>query len=208
MDVAPLPARTLSGESEVTVGEGLTMGTNVASALRILTRGIVAVPPSLVSWIGRPFCCSAWRIVSTLAPGTACFMIAKVPATWGAAIDVPLSASYSPPGTDDVMFSPGAKSESEGATSENQETTSVLSVEPTLTADDTHAGDANCEVDPSLPDATVVAMPRALRLSMIGLYGWSSHGGVNSPPPRLMLTDAMLCVPAAAQTYSSPAMMS
>src|SRR5215471_1529642 len=169
MDVAPLPARTLSGESVVTLGEGLTIGTNVASALRILTRGIVAVPDSLVSWIGSPFCCSAWRIVSTLAPGTACFMIAQVPATCGAAIDVPLSAMYSPPGTDDVMSSPGAKSESDGATFENHETTSDLSVEPTLTADDTQAGVDICDVDALLPDAIVVAIPSAFRLSMIGL---------------------------------------
>src|SRR5215467_9195634 len=94
-DVVPLPARMWSGESAVTVGDGLTMGTRLASALRTLTRGTVAPPPhSRVSVIGSPFCWSACRIVLILAPGTAWRMIAHAPATCGAAIDVPLSAMY------------------------------------------------------------------------------------------------------------------
>jgi len=44
-----------------------------------------------------------------------------------------------------------------------------LLVEPTLMADDTHAGVDIDVVDPLLPDATVVAIPMARRLSMIGL---------------------------------------
>ena len=54
-------------------------------------------------------------------------------------------------------------------TFENQDTTSALVVEATLTADETHAGAAMLVDDPSLPDATTVAIPADLRLSMIGL---------------------------------------
>src|SRR5262249_33863860 len=94
-EVVPLPARVWSGEIAVTQGAGLTIGTREASALRIRPGGTVAPPPnSRVSSIGRPFCWSAWRPVLTLAAGTAWFMIAHVPATCGAAIDVPLSAMY------------------------------------------------------------------------------------------------------------------
>jgi hypothetical protein len=40
---------------------------------------------------------------------------------------------------------------------EKAEIRSVLVVEPTLTADETHAGDASADVAPALPDATTVA---------------------------------------------------
>src|SRR5262249_16326642 len=106
------------------------------------------------------------------------------------------------------MDSPGASSESDGATFENHETSSLLLVDPTLIADDTHAGADICEPDAPLPDATTLAIPMPLKLSIIVLYGWASQGGVKGSPPRLMLTDAMLYVPALAYTYSSPAMMS
>ena len=82
--------------------------------------------------------------------GTASFNRAQVPATCGAAIDVPLSDVYPPPGTDDVIDSPGAYSERNGATFEYQDTTSVLLVEPTLMAEEIHAGVEIDELDPEV----------------------------------------------------------
>ena len=126
----------------------------------------------------------------TSASGTACFISAQTPATCGAAIDVPLSASYPPPVTDDVIESPGAHSDMNVAAFENHATWSCLSVAPTLTADEMHAGAESPNGQPSLPAATTVATPIARRLSMIGLYGWSSHGASKMSAPRLMFTDA------------------
>src|SRR5437764_11416851 len=63
-------------------------------------------------------------------------------------------------------------------------------------------------VQPLLPEATTVAMPMALSESMIVLSGSSWHGSENEPPPRLMLTAAMLYCGATAYTRSSAAMMS
>src|SRR5712692_4356192 len=94
----------------------------------------------LMSVTGSPVFRSAVNTVPTLAPGTACLITPHAPATCGAAIDVPLSAWYDPPGTDEVIDSPGASSERNGVTLENHETASVLSVETTLTADEMQAG--------------------------------------------------------------------
>src|SRR5687768_13187077 len=91
---------------------------------------------------------------------------------------------------------------------ENHDTTSFLSVEPTLIADDTHAGADRFDVDPLFPAATTAATPIERRLSMIGLYGWSSHGAANPPPPRLMLTATICRAAATAYTRSSAAMTS
>ena len=93
----------------------------------------------------------------------------QAPATCGAAIDVPLSAWYDPPGTDDVIDSPGANSDRKDETLENDETASVLVVDPTLTADETQAGVDKPNGRPPLPAATTDATPIARRLSMIGL---------------------------------------
>ena len=82
---------------------------------------------------------------------------------------MPLSAPYPLEGSDDAIDSPGASSDNDGATLEKAESRSALVVDPTLTADDTHAGDAIADVAPALPDATTVAMPTALRLSTIDL---------------------------------------
>src|SRR5258706_8640637 len=124
-----------------------------------------------MSVIGSPVNCSASRIVVTLASGAACFSSPQTPATCGAAIDVPLSGSYPPPGIDEVIDSPGAKSDRNGAVFENQATSSCLVVAPTLTADEMQAGAARPNGQPSLPAATTVATPMARRLSIIGLYG-------------------------------------
>src|SRR5438876_1125519 len=86
------------------------------------------------------------------------------------------------------MDSPGANSDKNGATFENHETASVLVVEPTLIADEMQAGVDRPVADPELPAATTDAIPIARRLSIIGLYGSSSHGASKRSPPRLMLT--------------------
>lgn len=108
-----------------------------------------------------------------------------------------------------MIDSPGAKSERNAAAFEKYETSSVIDVEPTLTAEEIHPGDDSPVVDPLLPAAITVAMPMARRLSMIGFVGSSSHGAVYvSLLPRLMLTAAILRGTATAYTRSRPAMMS
>ena len=81
-----------------------------------------------------------------------------------------------------------------GVTFENDETSSVFVVDPTLMADEMQAGDASPVGEPSLPAATTVAIPAARRVSMIAFSGSLSQEAVNEPPPRLRLTDAMLRV--------------
>ena len=96
--------------------------------------------------------------------------------------------------TDDRIASPGAKSDMNGVTFENDETASVFVVDPTLTADEMQAGDASAVGEPSLPAATTVAIPTERSMSMIGFSGSPSQAALNEPPPRLKLTDAMLRV--------------
>src|SRR6267142_2069406 len=147
-------------------------------------RGLVVTPPTPVSVKAR-------RTSSTVALGLACLRIAQAPAMCGEAIDVPLATANWPPGYDEMISSPGANSDRKGATFEKSATWSSLVVAPTLTAVETHAGALISLVDPSLPDATTVAMPTERRLSMKGLYSWSSQVALNDPPPRLMLTAAI-----------------
>ena len=90
-----------------------------------------------------------------------------------------------------MISSPGANSDRKGATFEKSATWSSLVVAPTLTAVETHAGALSSLVEPSLPDATTVAMPTERRLSMNGLYSSASQVELNDPPPRLMLTAAI-----------------
>ena len=75
--------------SGVTLSTSGRSGTSIASARTTRIRGLVAVPPGRVSSIGRPVCWRATRASVTVAAGAACLMIAKAPATCGAAIDVP-----------------------------------------------------------------------------------------------------------------------
>src|SRR6187551_2492104 len=110
-----------------------------------------------VSVMGRPVLRRAERTVETVAVGAACRMIAHVPATCGAAIDVPLKSAKPPPGTDELIPSPGAKSDRNDATFEKYDTSFDLSVEPTLTALEMQAGDAISLPDASLPDAMTLA---------------------------------------------------
>ena len=96
-----------------------------------------------------------------------------------------------PPVTDEVIDSPGANSDRNDATLENYDTTSSCS-------SSRHSRQTRCSrVTKSqtecrcYPTATTVATPIERRLSMIGLYGSSLQGDVNSSPPRLMFTAAM-----------------
>ena len=143
-----------------------------------------------------------------MAAGAACFKIAQEPATCGVAMDVPLSMAKPPPVTDERMSSPGANSDMNGATFEKDDTASDFVVDPTLTADEIQAGDDSAVGEPSLPDATTVAIPAERSVSMIAFSGSASQYALNEPPPRLMLTDAMLRVPCTAYTRSRPAMRS
>ena len=111
----------------------------------------------------------AWRISSTFAVGLACLSTAQVPATCGAAIDVPLAIANPPPANDEMMLTPGANRDRKGATFEKSATWSSLVVAPTLTAVETHAGALSRSMAPLFPEATTVAMPAARRLSMNGL---------------------------------------
>src|SRR5712692_2165206 len=104
-----------------------------------------------------------------VAPGTACFSTAQPPATCGVAIDVPLSGTNPPPGIDDVIDSPGAKSLRNVARFENHEMLSVLSVDPTLTTVEMQPGLVSSVGDPLLPAATTDTMPIARSASIAGL---------------------------------------
>src|SRR6185503_17574487 len=187
--VSSSPSRTLSARSTWILGR-------------------VVPVPARGSVIGSPVLVSASRISSTVAVGAACFRMAQAPATCGAAIDVPLDTAKLSPGYREMISSPGANSDRKGATFEKSATRSSFVVAPTLTALDTHAGALSWLVDPSLPDAMTVAMPAARRLSMNGLYGSSSQAALNSPPPRLMLTEAKSCVVRSSYTRSRAARMS
>src|SRR5688572_291704 len=165
----PTLARPCVGSVALMVGAGLVMGTNVASARSSRIRGTIVPPRNRSSRISSPVVRRLSSMSETLAAVAASRSTAQAPATCGAAIDVPLSAAYAPPVTDEVMESPGANSERNGATFEKYDTVSFLFVEPTLTADEMQAGEEIANGTPLLPDATTVAMPIERRLSMSGL---------------------------------------
>ena len=94
-----------------------------------------------VSVIGTPVLCRAERISPTEADGLACLKSAKAPATWGAAIEVPVRlATLVLPGTAETMFVPGASKDRKDALFELLFTTSLFVVLPTLMAEEMHAG--------------------------------------------------------------------
>src|ERR671937_133489 len=105
------------------------------------------------------------------------------------------------------MDCPGASSDSNGETFENDAMTSDFVVAPTLMAVEMQAGEFKLFVSPSLPAATTVAMPADRRLSMIAFVGSLSHAADDPPPPRLKFAATMLRVPRTASTRSSPAMI-
>src|SRR6516225_452358 len=140
--------------------------------------------------------------------GTACLSRANAPATCGAAIDVPLNTSYPPPGTDELMFSPGASSDRKGAMSEKKDTSSVRLLDPTLTADEIHAGEVRADPEKLLPEATTLAIPSDRRLSILGFIGSLSQGAADKSPPRLMFAAAIRRCDATVATRSRPDIMS
>ncbi len=170
--------------------------------------GVVTLPPGRVSVTGMPFFSSEAKSALTVAVGEACRRIAKAPVTCGAAMEVPVAAAYRPPGYDDRIAVPGARSERNRFTFEYGARTSALLVAPTLTALEMHAGALMRLVEPSLPEAITVAMPTDRRLSIMGLWGSSSQGLRSSRLPRLRLTAAMVCWACSEYTSSSPAMTS
>ena len=114
-----------------------------------------------------------------MASGVSCFRIAHAPATWGAAMDVPSKMSKLPPGTEDMIEDPGARSERSGDMFENSETSSVFVTEPTLTAEETHAGNESASGSPSLPEAVTVGMPTDRRLAITAVICGSSVSQVD-----------------------------
>ncbi len=141
----------------------------------------------------NPLVCSALRSWVTLAVGRACRSTANAPVTCGVAIDVPLRIPNVAGGSDDRMLLPGAKSNRNGATFENDETRSALVVEATLIALEMQAGELMPFRYPLLPDAMTAAMPTERRLSMTGLRASPSQKLVfRAELPRLMFTAAMV----------------
>jgi len=84
-------------------------------------------------------------------------------------MEVPLKKANPPPGTEELMLSPGASRDKNEAELEKEETVSDFVVEPTLTALDIHAGKLMPSVKPLLPEAITVGMPADLRLSIADL---------------------------------------
>src|SRR5919198_3902443 len=119
-------------------------------AERTRMRGLTT--PLRASVIGLPVDCSAFRTVGTSAEGLMPFRTAQAPATCGVAIEVPLRTANPPPGTDELIEPPGASSSTSGDELENEETVSFFSVEPTVIADEMHAGKLTAFVKPLLPD--------------------------------------------------------
>ena len=134
----------------------------VASAASTLILG--KARPFLGSVMAVPVPASAFRISVTDAEGRFDFIRAQAPATCGAAIDVPLRFPNAPPGIDERMVSPGASSERYWSVLLKLETRSAgrklpSVVEPTLMAEEMHAGDESPAAERLLPDAITVAIP-------------------------------------------------
>ena len=99
-----------------------------------------STPEVRVSSISTPVLVNAASTSLTEAAGFFDLSTAQAPAVCGAAIDVPLKKAYRSPGMEELMDDPGATKERNEATLEKLEITSDLSVEPTLTALEMHAG--------------------------------------------------------------------
>jgi hypothetical protein len=155
-------------------------------------RGVVTL--FLGSVIRRPVFLKAVSTSATVAVGFFCLRIAQAPVTWGVAIEVPPFKPNPPPGTEELMEDPGAKSERKVAEFEELETASDLVVFPTLIAVEMQPGALRLSVNPSFPDAAAVAIPTDRKLSIAAFLAACplSHGEVNLPPPKLRLTAAKL----------------
>src|SRR5262245_3227499 len=144
-----------------------------------------------VSVIGNPVCRKALSPVLTVMEGTGCLSRANAPATCGAAIDVPLKYSYPPPRTDEAIDPPGASGDRKGAMPEKSDTSAVGLLDPTLTADEIHAGVVSDDPETLLPEATTLAIPSDRKLSILGFSGSLSQGAADKSPPRLMFAAAI-----------------
>src|SRR5688572_7135562 len=126
----------------------------------------------------------------TVFQGSLSSRSAQAPATCGAAIEVPVFLAKLPPGTDDLMFTPGASRSTIPDILELGAMVSFLVVAlsftvvaPTVIALEMHAGAATALVKPLLPEAITVAIPADLRLSIIALRASESQKRLNWPPP-------------------------
>src|SRR5439155_5696658 len=187
------PAAAFAGVRVVELGP-LPVPSSRSSAASRRGLGLVTVPSGRVSVTGTPVACSAVTRSVTEAAGIAWRRAAMIPATWGAAIEVPLAAWKRPSGTDDTMALPGAKNVMNGAALVKDSTVLLLDVAPTLIVDEMHAGRLKASLVPEFPAATTVGMPTERRLSTAGLRTSSSQFEVKSPAPRLMFTAAKLIV--------------
>jgi hypothetical protein len=93
------------------------------------------------------------------------------------------------------MFAPGASRSTAGDMLEKEARLSSLTVAPTATAVEMHAGELIWVVESSLPEAMAANTPAARRLSIAGFCGALSQVPENRPPPKLMLTDATTVPP-------------
>ena len=144
---------------------------------------------------------------STDAVGNRDLINAHAPVTCGAAIEVPLNVLKPPPGTDDVIHSPGASIVRNDALFENAETPSVgvapllpSFVDPTLMAVEMQLGKEIPMVEDAVdefPDEITVAIPTLLRLSMAVFNDGKPESQIAVEEntlgvPRLRFTAAML----------------
>ncbi len=92
-------------------------------------------------------------------------------------MDVPIQDWKPPPGTEDTIYWPGARSERNEAELEKDEMVSALGalvVDPTLMALEMHPGEDRLVDDPLFPAATTTAMPTERNVSMMDFVAGSS----------------------------------
>ena len=156
-------------------------------------------------------------ISSGVAVGALDLSRAQAPATWGAAMEVPLKVSKPSPGTEVRIPSPGASRSSWGELFEKLETDSGTApmpmplTEPTLTTPEMQPGKSIVLRDPPLPEVPTGAIPAARRLSMAALTAGKSPSqlsGSGAGAPKLMLTAATSKLEPSSRTRSIPASQS
>ena len=133
VNVAGAPARTRSGVTLVIDGCGLVTGVSEANAWNTLTRvRDGAARPDAIVVDGKSGIPQRVQDGGDAGGRRRLPHQCPAPATCGAAIDVPLATSKPPPGTDEVIDSPGANSDRNGVTFENHDTASAFVVDPAL----------------------------------------------------------------------------
>src|SRR5262245_249978 len=150
------------------------------------------------SVIFRPEPANSFNTSLTLAVGYCCFITAHAPATCGVAIEVPLKFANPPPGMEELIETPGASRFKNGALLEKKAITSApvpplpSPTAPTLIAEEMQAGELMAFEKPLFPEAITVAIPAERKLSIMPLSGSLSQLVIDTPPPRLRLTEAIL----------------